>query len=51
MVALTIALARLGGSSDLNIPLPTKMEGLKEPMRGLEISEIPEEQLLQIRGW
>jgi pyridoxal 5'-phosphate synthase pdxS subunit len=26
-------------------------EGLKEAMRGLEISEIPEEQLLQTRGW
>lgn len=26
-------------------------EGLKEAMRGLEISEIPEEQLLQNRGW
>ncbi len=26
-------------------------EGLKEAMKGLEISEIPEEQLLQTRGW
>ena len=26
-------------------------EGLKEAMRGLEINEIPEEQLLQTRGW
>ncbi len=26
-------------------------EGLKEPMRGLDIKEIPEEQLLQTRGW
>jgi pyridoxal 5'-phosphate synthase pdxS subunit len=26
-------------------------EALKEPMRGLEMSEIPEEQLLQTRGW
>jgi pyridoxal 5'-phosphate synthase pdxS subunit len=26
-------------------------KGLKEPMRGLEISEIPEEQLMQTRGW
>ncbi len=26
-------------------------EDLKEPMRGLEISEIPKEQLLQTRGW
>ena len=26
-------------------------EGLKEAMRGVEISEIPEEQLLQTRGW
>lgn len=26
-------------------------EELKEPMRGLEMSEIPEEQLLQTRGW
>jgi len=26
-------------------------EGLKEAMRGLEISEIPDEQLLQTRGW
>lgn len=25
--------------------------GLKEPMHGLEISEIPEDQLLQTRGW
>lgn len=26
-------------------------EGLKEPMRGLDISKIPEEELLQTRGW
>ena len=26
-------------------------EGLKEPMRGLDIKEIPEEKLLQSRGW
>ena len=26
-------------------------EGLKEAMRGLEINEIPEEQLMQTRGW
>lgn len=26
-------------------------EGLKDPMKGLDISEIPEEQLLQTRGW
>jgi pyridoxal 5'-phosphate synthase pdxS subunit len=26
-------------------------KGLKEPMRGLEMSEIPEEQLMQTRGW
>jgi len=26
-------------------------EGLKEPMRGLEISKIPDEELLQTRGW
>jgi pyridoxal 5'-phosphate synthase pdxS subunit len=26
-------------------------EGLKEPMKGLEISKIPEEELLQNRGW
>lgn len=26
-------------------------EDLKEAMKGLEISEIPEEQLLQTRGW
>lgn len=26
-------------------------EGLKEPMRGLDIKEIPKEQLLQDRGW
>ncbi len=26
-------------------------EGLKEAMRGLEISDIPDEQLLQTRGW
>jgi len=26
-------------------------EGLKEAMRGLDISEIPEEELLQTRGW
>lgn len=26
-------------------------EGLKEPMRGLEISKIPEDELLQTRGW
>jgi len=26
-------------------------EGLKEPMRGIEISKIPEDELLQTRGW
>ncbi len=26
-------------------------EGLREPMRGIDINEIPEEQLLQNRGW
>ncbi|MCB0297898.1 MAG: pyridoxal 5'-phosphate synthase lyase subunit PdxS, partial [Calditrichaeota bacterium] len=26
-------------------------EGLKDAMKGLEISEIPEDQLLQKRGW
>jgi pyridoxal 5'-phosphate synthase pdxS subunit len=26
-------------------------EGLKEAMRGLDLSEIPEEELLQVRGW
>ena len=26
-------------------------QGLKEPMKGLEISKIPEEELLQTRGW
>ncbi len=26
-------------------------EGLKEPMKGLDISKIPEEELLQTRGW
>ena len=26
-------------------------EGLKDAMKGLEIAEIPEEQLLQTRGW
>jgi pyridoxal 5'-phosphate synthase pdxS subunit len=26
-------------------------EGLKEPMRGMDLSEIPEEELLQTRGW
>jgi pyridoxal 5'-phosphate synthase pdxS subunit len=26
-------------------------EGLKEPMKGLEISKIPEDELLQTRGW
>jgi len=35
---------------DFNI-IAQESEGLKEPMRGLEISEIPEEQLLQTRGW
>jgi pyridoxal 5'-phosphate synthase pdxS subunit len=26
-------------------------EGLKEAMRGLDLNEIPEEELLQVRGW
>ena len=26
-------------------------EGLKLPMKGLDISEIPEDQMLQERGW
>jgi pyridoxal 5'-phosphate synthase pdxS subunit len=26
-------------------------EGLKEAMRGLDLSEIPEEELMQVRGW
>ncbi len=35
---------------DFNV-IAKESEGLKEAMKGLEISDIPEEQLLQNRGW